>query len=375
MADLGARLDRVIDEAIAANRIVGCVLLVRRAGELVYRRAAGLADREAGRKMHEDAIFRFASLTKPVVAATALALLQRGTLALDRSITEWLPDFRPRLSDGSAPEITVRHLLTHTSGFGYGTGLPDDPYIKARISSGLAEPGVGMEDNLRRIASAPLFFAPGSAWRYGVSIDVLGAVIQKALGTTLGEAAAEFVTRPLGMADTAFAVTDKSRLAAAYADSESGAVLMDDPHVIAFGPGTGTRFSPSRIFRPESFQSGGAGMAGTGPDFMLLLEALRAGGAPILKPETVDLALENQVGTLRDAELPGTGFGLMSGIMTDPQRAGRPYTPGTTRWGGVYGHDWSLDRRAGLSVVSMTNTAVEGCMGRYRDEVVDAVYG
>ena len=374
MAGWEARLDRVTDEAIAANRIVGGVLLVWRKGEPVYRRAAGLADREAGRSMQEDTIFRFASLTKPLVAATALALIERGTLTLDASINDWLPDFRPRLSDGRAPEITIRHLLTHTSGFGYPTGVPDDPYIKTKISSGLAEPGLGMEENLRRIAATPLFFSPGSAWRYGVSIDVLGAVIAKAVGKTLGEAVSEFVTGPLAMADTAFSVSDRGRLAAAYADSESGAVLMGDPHRIAIGPGAGLLFSPSRIFNPDSFQSGGAGMAGTAHDVMRFLEAIRTGGAPILKSETVELALQNQVGVLREELEPGMGFGLISAIIKDPQRAGKPYAAGTARWGGVYGHDWLIDRKAGLSVLSMTNTAVEGCMGRYRDDIVNAVY-
>ena len=131
-----------------------------------------------------------------------------------------------------------------------------------------------MEENLRRIASAPLFFAPGTAWRYGVNIDVLGAVIAKAHRADAGRRRRAFVTGPLGMADTGFSVTDRSRLAAAYADGESGAVLMGDPHRITFGPGAGMLFSPSRILRPDSFQSGGAGMAGTAPDIMRFLEAI-----------------------------------------------------------------------------------------------------
>lgn len=374
MSNLKARLDRVTDEAIAADRIVGSVVLVCRDGAPVYARAAGMADREAGREMREDAIFRLASLTKPLVSATALAMIERGTLGLERSITDWLSDFRPQLADGSTPEITIRHLLTHTSGFGYPTGEPGDPYIKARISGGL-ESGPSMEENLRRIASAPLFFQPGSAWRYGVSTDVLGAIVAKVHGGTLGEAVTELVTGPLGMADTGFTVTDVSRLAAAYADGEDGAVLMDDPHTIAVGPGKGMRFSPSRIFDQDSFQSAGAGMAGSAPDFIRFLEAIRSGGAPILKPETVDLALTNQVGALREELEAGSGFGLMSGLVVDAERRGRPQSDGTAQWGGVYGHGWFIDRKAGLSVLNMTNVAVEGCLGRYRSDIADAVYG
>ena len=375
MAEWEARLDRVMDEAISANRIVGAVLLVQRHGAAIYRRVAGMADREAGRPMQEDAIFRLASVTKPLVAATALAMIERGPLSFEQKVHEWLPDFRPRTRDGSTPDITIRHLLTHTAGFGYATGEPNDPMIAGKVSGGLDAPGLGMEENLRRLASVPLFFAPGTAWRYGVNIDVLGAVIAKAHGSTLGGAVSEFVTGPLGMTDTGFSVTDPDRLAAPYADSESGAVRMDDPHTISFGKGAGMRFAPSRIFNAASFQSGGAGAAGTAPDIFRFLTAIAAGGAPILKPETVDLALQNQVGALREPVEPGTGFGLISGIMTDPRRVGRPFSPGAARWGGVYGHDWLIDRSAGLVALSMTNTAVEGCMGRYRDDIVDAVYG
>lgn len=375
MTDMGARLDRVIDEAIAANRIVGTVVLVARQGDIAYRRAAGLADREAGREMHEDAIFRLASLTKPMVAATALALIERGTLALDQRVVDWLPAFQPRLLDGFTPDITLRHLLTHTAGFGYATAEPDDPYREAGISGGLGEPGLSMEENLRRIATVPLFFEPGTEWRYSIAIDVLGAIIAKAHGGTLEEAVADHVTGPLSMPDTAFHVTDADRLAAAYADSETGPVLMDDPHTVSHGPGKGMVFSPSRIFQTTSFQSGGSGMAGTAPDFLRFLEAIQAGGAPILKPETVDDALQNHVGALREDGWPGTGFGYMSAIVTDPDRAGVPYSPGTARWGGVYGHNWFIDRTAGLSVVLLTNTAVEGCNGRFPGDIVEAVYG
>jgi len=375
MTAMETRLDRVIDEAIGGNRIVGTVVLVALNGAIVYRRAAGLADREAGREMQEDAIFRLASLTKPLVAATALALIERGTLALDRLVIDWLPDFRPRLLDEFTPDITIRHLLTHTAGLGYATDAPDDPYREAGISGGLDAPGLSMEENLRRIAEVPLFFEPGTGWRYSVALDVLGAVIAKAHGGTLGEAVAELVTGPLAMPDTAFTVTDRSRLAAAYADSETGPVLMGDPHEITVGPGKGMIFSPSRIFDATSFQSGGGGMAGTAPDYLRFLEAIRTGGNPILKRETVEDTLQNQVDELRAQNEPGTGFGYMSGIVTDPAAAKVPHSVGTARWGGVYGHNWFIDRQAGLTTAILTNTAVEGCMGRFPGDIARAVYG
>lgn len=375
MNDMTARLDAAIDKAIDERRIVGMVILVARGGETVFRRAAGLADREAGRPMEETAIFRLASITKPMVAATALALVDQALVSLDDPVTRFLPDFRPRLADGTEPVITIRHLLTHTSGLGYPTAEPDDAYVRAGVCSGLDQPGLSMAENLRRLAPMPLSFAPGTGWRYGMSTDVLGAAIAAATGGTLGDAVARYVTGPLGMADTAFRVTDRARLATAYADGIPPR-RMGEVCIIADERSRGTRFVPDRIFDERSFQSGGAGMAGTAPDFLRFLEAIRAGGTPILKPETVDLAAQNHIGDLpRETKDAGWRFGLLSGVLDDPRAAQSPQPPGTLQWGGIYGHSWFIDRAAGLSVAAFTNTAIEGCVGGFPKEVVRAVYG
>ncbi len=318
MGDMSARVDATIDAAIAEGKLVGTAILIAVGGRTVYRGVKGYLDREAGIAMREDAIFRLASVTKPIVAATALALIERGRLGLDDPVTRYLPDFRPKLADGSAPEIRIRHLLTHTAGFAYATPEPGDPYTALGISGGLAEPGRSMEDNLARIARAPLLFAPGTAWRYGVAIDVLGAVIAEAHGGTLADAVATYVTQPLGMTDTAFRVTDTTRLAVPYGDATPQPVRMGDPHTVA----DGTVFSPSRILDETSFQSGGAGMAGTAGDFLTFLEAIRTGGGPILKPETVAAASRNQIGDLpREEKDAGWRFGYISGVLADPKAA------------------------------------------------------
>jgi CubicO group peptidase (beta-lactamase class C family) len=373
-----ALVDAVVDAGLAAGRVVGVVVLVRERGTLVYERAAGYADREAGTPMAVNTVFRIASLTKPLVAVTALALVERGRLRLDDPVTRFLPGFRPRLVDGSAPVILIRHLLTHTAGFGYpeapgpeqdaGSGLPVDRYWAAGVSTGLDLPGMSLEDNLRRIASVPLYFPPGEGWRYGVATDVLGAVIAAVHGGSLAQAVSEFVTGPLSMNDTAFTVRDRSRLAVPYADGNPRATRMTDPQILQ-----GFRLSPSRAFDDESFQSGGAGMVGTAPDFMAFLETIRTQGEPILRHSTVQSAGMNQVGDLR-AEEPGWGFGFLSGVLIDPQTAATPQAPGTLNWGGVWGHQWFVDKSAGLSVTICTNTALEGCTGRFPLEVRDAIY-
>jgi CubicO group peptidase (beta-lactamase class C family) len=362
-------LDAVVDEALEAGRVVGAVVLVRDHGEPVYERAAGHADREAGIPTALDTVFRWASLTKPVVAATALALIERGRLDLDDPVTRFLPDFEPRLPDGSAPPINVRHLLTHTAGLAYPSLAADDPYVAAGVSDGLAHPGMSMQENLRRIASVPLYFRPGSAWRYSVATDVLGAIIAVVHGNSLADAVATYVTDPLRMRDSGFVVREPERLAVPYADGNPRAVRMGEPHRVQE-----LVFAPARAFDERSFQSGGGGMVGTAGDFMTFLETLRTGGAPILTRETVELASRNQVGSLREPEEPGWGFGYLSGVLVDPERAESPASAGTLSWGGVYGHSWFQDPVSELSVVGLTNTAVEGCMGSFPAEVQASIY-
>ena len=367
--DLTARLDSVVEGAIAEARIVGSVTLVARDGQLVYARAAGWFDREAGIPMRRDAIFRLASVTKPMIAATALAMVERNLLGLDNAVADYLPWFRPRLADGTAPTILIRHLLSHTSGLTYS--YPDDPLI----STGMNDSDLGYEETFTRIAAFPLAFAPGAGWTYGVNIDVLGAIIAATHGGTLDDALRHYVTGPLGMADTGFLVTDESRLAIPYADG-TPPHRMGAEETISDGGGGSTTFHPARHFNPRAYQSGGGGALGTADDLLVFFEALRNGGTGILRPATVEMAVSNQVGDLpRRPQDAGQRFGFFGAILADPEAAQSPQAPGTFRWGGVYGHDWSVDPANGLTILSMTNTAMEGCVGRYPKQVRNAVYG
>lgn len=373
---LSPRIDAAIDRALAEKRIVGTVVLVAQDGRPVYRRAAGLADREAGRPVREDTVFLYASLTKPIVTAAALRLVEEGRIALTDPVTRYLPDFRPKLADGTEPVITVHHLLTHTAGLIYGFTEPaDGPYHRAGVSDGLDVPGRSFADNLRRIASAPLAFAPGSAWAYSLALDVLGAALEQAAGESLPDLVRSRVTGPLGLEDTGFAPPNRSRLAVAYADDEPAPVRMGEHYAIpAPRPFAGLSYAPDRIFDPTSYPSGGAGMAGTAGDFLVFLEALRRGGAPILKPETVQAMATSQIPGLSMPDSPGTTFGYGFALVTDPAAAGVPMSAGTWRWGGVYGHSWFVDPAKRLSVVGLTNTALEGMKGDFVTDLRAAIY-
>lgn len=370
----GGRVDQVVDRAVEEGRIVGAVILVARRGEMLYSRAAGFADREAKKPMAPDAIFRLASVTKPVVATAALALVEAGDIGLDDPTTKFMPEFRPKLGDGSEPVITIRHLLTHTAGLDYGFRQPaDGPYLLADVSDGLDQPGLSMAENLSRIASVPLSCAPGTGWGYSVAMDVLGEAMARATGVSLPELVDRLVAQPLGMHDAAFAVRDRSRLVTPYADGPGSAVAMGRHHRVPFGDGF-ISFSPDRVFDPASFASGGTGMNGTAGDVLKLLEALRSGGGPVIRPETAAAMTRDAIPGL-ETGLPGWGWGLGFSVLRDPLATATPQTAGTWRWGGVYGHSWFVDPALDLTVVALTNTAIAGMTGAFPDALRDAIYG
>ncbi|KAF1049122.1 MAG: Esterase EstB [Xylophilus sp.] len=229
----------------------------------------------------------------------ALALVGQGRLALDAPITDWLPDFRPPGPDGAPAAITVRQLLTRTAGLGYRFLESDGqgPLARAGVSDGLDASGITLAQNLRRLAGVPLLFALGTAWSYSLATDVLGGVIEAAAGAPLPQAVARLVTGPLGLRDTAFHALDAARLAVPYVNDAPG------PHRLAEGETVspyeelvGVRYSPSRALDPAAFPSGSHGMVGSAGDVLRLLEALRAGGAPLLPTALVDEMGRNQTG-------------------------------------------------------------------------------
>jgi CubicO group peptidase (beta-lactamase class C family) len=374
-ASLSARIERVVAQAIAEKRLVGTVVLVSRAGKIVHRQAAGLADREAGRPMSEDTIFRLASVTKPMVSAAAMKLVEEGGLRLDDPVTRFLPDFRPALADRTQPTITVRQLLTHTSGLSYRFfEPPGSAYHKLDVSDGLDQPGLSLQENLRRLGQAPLGFAPGTKWGYSLGLDVLGGVLEAASGDRLPVLVQRLVTGPLGLKDTGFAVADPARLAVAYVDGKLEPVKITDGMLVPFGESK-VSFSPNRVFDPASFPSGGAGMVGTAGDILTFLETIRTGGGTILRRDTIATMMRDQVGAQAATQGPGWGFGYGWAVLDDPKAAATPQAKGTLQWGGAYGHSWFIDPANELIVVALTNTTFEGMAGPFVTQLRDAAYG
>ena len=246
-------------------------------------------------------------------------------------------------------------------------------YRERGVSSGLDGIFTSLEENLRRVAGAPLVAAPGERWIYSLSMDVLGAVIEAVTGQALAQALRELVLDPLGMRDSGFAVADGDRLVTHYADAGQRPVVMPPRHA-AMHDGAEFAFAPGRIHDRSAYPSAGGGMAGTATDVLKALEAIRTGHAGVLSAASADRMRRSYVGAQAQTQGPGWGFGYGGAVLVDPVAAGSPQSAGTMQWGGVYGHTWFVDAARGLTVVALTNTSLEGLFGRFPADVRDAVY-
>ncbi|MEI5678221.1 beta-lactamase family protein [Mesorhizobium sp. CGMCC 1.15528] len=377
---ISERINAVIDAALAEQRIVGATVLVALDSQSIYARAAGLADREEQRPMRLDTLFRLSSVSKVYVSVAALVLVRQGRLTLDAPVTAWLPEFTPEGPSGTVPSITVRHLLSHTAGLGYGFLEPaDGPYHRAGVSDGMDRAEVTLAENVRRIGTVPLLFEPGTSWGYSLATDVLGALVERVSGLPLDEAVKILVTGPLGIADTGFTAADPTRLATGYVSEPSRPRRMAGMEIVPlpFMPeAEGLRMALDRAFDSKAFPSGGAGMIGTAGDLLLLLEVLRTGGEPLLTGALIDEMTTDHTVGMDLLPWPGRGFGLGFTILRNPGIAHSAETAGTWRLGGAYGHSWFVDPDRKLTMVAFTNAGLEGQSpgGRFPDELAKALY-
>lgn len=364
-------IDVAIDDALAEGRVAGSVVLVAEDGKIVYERAAGYADREAGRPMQADTPFRFASVTKAFTTMAALKLIEGGHLSPEGKVTNYLPGFAPRLANGSVADMTVGHLMAHTAGLDYRYQQPaDGPYARAGVSDGLDEGRGSLQANLARIASVPLDRAPGEGWRYSIATDVLGGVIEAVTGVTLDSAIDDLVSKPLQLGATFH--WPEANIAVPYYNGETAPVLMTRGIEVPqpYGAGVGVRFDPERIRDTSAWPSGGAGMAGRARDVLTLLEAYRTGS--FLSEDLREAARTPRVGEEAYAMGPGWGFSWLGAALINPAAAGSQWSKGSVAWGGTYGNFWGIDFARKRIVVSMTNTAYEGMSGRFAQGIAAA---
>ena len=362
-----ARIDHLFQQYVDEERIGGAVALVLQDGKPVYERAFGWSDKEAGRKMTTDTIFRIASQTKALTSTAILSLMEEGKIGLADPAGRYIPAFakttvaaRGESNASTVPArrpITIRDLLTHTAGISYGT----NPSVASLYEAKGLGPAAGFGwytadkdepicETMTRLAALPFVAQPGEEWVYGYNTDVLGCIAERVSGMPLDEVIRTRITAPLGMKDTQFFLPPdkRARLAAVYSSNAgmNGGRITRAPD--------GPRGQGNYADGPRRSFAGGAGLLSTARDYARFLETIRNGGAldgvRILSPRTVELMTTNQVGTLHSTA--GLGFGL-GFETTDRFGANGLDSVGAFGWGGAYGSVYRVDPKARLVLVLM----------------------
>ncbi len=378
-----SRIDRALQQYVDENRVAGAVALVLQDGKPVYQKAVGWADKEAGRRMAPDTIFRIASQTKAFTSTVILSLMEEGKIGLNDPPGRYIPGFaRTTVAVWSGTNvsmvpakraITIRDLLTHTAGISYGT----DASVAAMYEKQGLGPAAGYGwytadksepicASMERLATLPFVAQPGEAWVYGYNTDILGCIAERVSGMPLDELIRKRVTSPLGLTDTMFYLPQgqRSRLSAVYASGADGTITRAPD---------GPKGQGNYVDGPRKSFAGGAGLLSTARDYARFLEMIRNNGtldgARILSPRTVELMTSNQVGTLHSAT--GLGFGL-GFETTDRYGANGLDGVGAYGWGGAYGSVYRVDPKSRLVMVLMIQLLPNG--SDIRDRFPTLVY-
>lgn len=384
------RLDRIEEHLrsryLEPGKIAGAQVAVLRHGELGYFESFGERDRERGRPVTEDTIWRLYSMTKPVTGVALMTLYERGHFQLDDPIHRWIPEWRDmevrepdpnggaRLVPAHRPP-TVRDVLTHTSGIGYGWENGDLDLTQRGWMGDHT-----LETLCQQLGEWPLRFQPGSQWLYSMGMDVGARLIEVMSGMRFDEYLRTELFEPLGMVDTAFHVADDDldRFAACYGrNSRKELVLVDDPERSAYR-------------REPTLLNGGGGLVGTTGDYLRFVGMLANGGEldgrRILSRKTLELMTSNHLpgdGEMADFALPmgygevgfsGAGFGLTVAVSKGPAATGSVGSAGEFMWGGAASTAFWVDPAEELAVVFMTQLLPSGTFD-FRGQLKSIIYG
>ncbi|MGS2737982.1 serine hydrolase domain-containing protein [Sinomicrobium sp. M5D2P17] len=360
-------IDKMIDGYVSDKKIAGAVALIAHDGKIVYHKGIGYADIAEKKKMEPNTIFRIASQTKAITSVAIMMLFEEGKLLLDDPVSLYIPEFKdPTVLDTFNPadstystipatrEVTIRDLLTHTSGIGYaviGSKETNAIYAKAGIPAGFVAAPVRLGDKIKTLGKLPLIHQPGEKFTYGLNTDVLGYVVEVVSGLSLDRFFHKRIFEPIGMNDTYFYLPrDKqNRLAEVYSENEAGETV-EAPQVSHGGIDKDYPVLGSTYF------SGGAGLSSTASDYAAFLQMLLNGGEydgkRLLSPDTVRLMTVNQIGEINLHY--GNKFGLGFEVVGTRGSAALPWHEGSFSWGGYFGSHYWVDPESGIVAVILT---------------------
>ncbi len=374
-----ARIGPVMQAFIDEHKVQGLVTAIARHGKLVHFEAQGYSNLEKKTRLRPDAIFRLYSMTKPVTAVAVMMAYEDGHFLLDDPVADYLPEFRHMkvhtesgLVDADRP-ITIRQLLTHTSGLDYGF-FQDDPvaamYRKAGLNDGDAHAmDITTEEYVKKLASMPLYAQPGTTWRYSDAMAVLGRLVEVVSGKRYSVFLKERLFDPLRMADTGFYVPPEKmdRLITMYEMGLDGHLIETDKLLSA--DHSARPIQTGDFSNPPSYESGGAGLVGTVTDYMrfaqMLLNGGQLDGSRILSPTSVKLIMSDHLGPEADEGFmahiprywlhrPGFGFGFCGLVVRDAVANGTAGSNGEYHWSGAANTDFWVDREQGLVALVFT---------------------
>lgn len=363
-----ARIDAMLTRSIEENQIPGAVALIARNGKIVYHKAFGMAENEVNQSLKRDAIFRIASQTKAITSTAVMMLWEEGKFKLDDPIAKYIPEFKdPQIFDSfnekdstyttkpAEDKITIRHLLTHTSGIGYGF-IDNDVfkkiYAKAGIIDAFTTKPVTIENNIKKLAKLPLHFNPGEKFKYSEGLDVLGYLIEILSGQPLDKFFKERIFEPLGMDDTYFYLPNSkiNRLAPIQTkENEKWVKYTED---INYDP-------EFPIKGAKTFFSGGGGLSSTAKDYANFLQMYlnngELNGKRLLSRTTVQVIMANQVGELLGNS--DTYYGLAFGVINQKGHdKGGKGSVGTFNWGGYFNTQYFADPEEKIIGILMKQT-------------------
>jgi CubicO group peptidase (beta-lactamase class C family) len=352
-----ARIDDLVKEYVDKKWIAGATVLVARNGKIVYYKGLGYDDVDKKTLMKKDAICRIASQTKAITSVAVMMLYEEGKILLNEPLSKYIPEFKnPKVLDKfnasdttyttvpAKREITIRDLLTHTSGIAYaqiGTKESNAIYYKAGVVGGIGVDKILLADKMKILGGLPLMHQPGEKWTYGLNTDLLGYLVEVVSGMSLDEFFRKKIFEPLGMKDTYFYLQKekRNRLATLYSEDSTKHIQKD-----------GETYQLNGIMYVNypnmagTYYSGGGGLSSTAYDYSIFMQMLLNGGEyngkRILSRATIRMMTANQIG---DLDFGDDKFGLGFGIYTDKSAAKNPASSGTFYWGGMFSSSYWID--------------------------------
>ncbi|HQZ75366.1 MAG TPA: serine hydrolase domain-containing protein, partial [Chitinophagaceae bacterium] len=335
----------------------GGTALIIRNGKIVYYKAAGYNDLDSRTPMQKEHIFRIASQTKAITSVAIMILFEEGKLLLDDPVSKYIPAFKKQqvldkfnpsdttyTTTPAKKEITIRELLTHTSGLGYaqiGSKEANAIYAKHDLTAGLGVQEDKLLEAMNRLAKLPLMHQPGEKWTYGLNTDLLGCLAEVISGMSLDEFFRKRIFEPLGMKDTYFLVPKEkaTRLVNLYREDSTGKLVKATGNML-----NGKTITPNYPLEASTYYSGGAGLSSTIYDYAVFLQMLlnngMYNGKRILSRNAVRMMTMNQIGDLSRGD---DKFGLGFQVVTERGSARTPAQAGTFSWGGAFATSYWVD--------------------------------